>query len=318
MQINDWGYLQLVKKAAGKIYPDSVNGVNLLTWYLLTKAGYKIKIAYHGNEVYLMIPSFNTFYGINFTTFNGINYYLLDKPVPEISTYDEDFPDATKVFDLNLSNALNIGNLNLTKIIKVIYDNKPYEVPLEYNMNSIEFYKDYPLTDINVSFNAAVSVAFKESVLENIRPLIENKNARDAVGFLLNLVQNGFEYKTDEEQFGKGKFNFPEENLYYPYNDCNDRVVFFAYLVENIVGLDVIGVEYPGHIATAIHFNEEVPGDYISWKGNKYVMADPTYINAPLGLTMPQYVNTKAEIIEVKNSFASKRRKGCNLGQSEF
>jgi hypothetical protein len=306
MQINDWGYLQLVKKAAGKLYPDSANAVNLLTWYLLTKAGYKIKVAYHGNEVYLMIPSSNTFYGINFTKFNGINYYLLDKPIPEISTYDEDFPDATKIFDLNISNALNIGNLNSTKTIKISYDNTPYEIPLEYNMNSVEFYKDYPLTDIKVSFDAAVSSVFKESVIEKIKPLVENKNARDAVGFLLNLVQNGFEYKTDEEQFGKEKFNFPEENLYYPYNDCNDRVVFFAYLVENILGLDVIGVEYPGHIATAVYFTEVVPGDYLSWKGNKYVMADPTYINAPLGLTMPQYVSTKADIVEVNNSFASK------------
>jgi hypothetical protein len=307
MQINDWGYLQLVRKAAGKLYPDSANAINLLTWYLLTKAGYKIKVAYHENEVYLMIPSSNTFYGINFTKFNGINYYLLDKPVPEISTYDEDFPDATKIFDLNISNALNIGDLKSTRVIKLTYNNIPYDIPLDYNMNSIEFYKDYPLTDISVSFNAAVSSVFKESVIEKIKPLVENKNARDAVGFLLNLVQNGFEYKTDEEQFGREKFNFPEENLYYPYNDCNDRVAFFAYLVENIVGLDVIGVEYPGHIATAVNFKEDVPGDYISWQGNKFIMADPTYINAPLGLTMPQYVNTKADIVEVKNSFASKK-----------
>jgi hypothetical protein len=306
MQINDWGYLQLVKKAAGEIYSDSANGVNLLTWYLLTKSGYKIKAAYHGNEVYLMIPSLNDFYGINFTKFDGINYYLLDKPVPEISTYDKDFPDATKIFDLNITNALNIGDLNSTKTIKVSYDDSLYEIPLDYNMNSIEFYRDYPLTDIKVSFDAAVSSVFKESVIEKIKPLVENKSAKDAVGFLLNLVQNGFEYKTDEEQFGREKFNFPEENLYYPYNDCNDRVVFFAYLVENLVGLDVIGVEYPGHIATAVHFNEDVPGDYLSWKGKNYVMADPTFINAPLGLTMPKYVSTKADIVEVNNSFASK------------
>jgi hypothetical protein len=91
MQINDWGYLQLVKKAAVKLYPESANAVNLLTWYLLTKAGYKIKVAYYGNEVYLMIPSSNTFYGINFTKFNGINYYLLDKPVPEIFIVGGDF-----------------------------------------------------------------------------------------------------------------------------------------------------------------------------------------------------------------------------------
>ena len=309
MQINDWGYLQLVKKVARELYPESANAVNLLTWYLLTKSGYKIKLAYSGDEVYLMMPSSCTLYGVNYFKFNGINYYLLDKPISEISTYNKDFPDATKIFDMNISNSLNIGDLNATQIIRFKYDNVPYEIPLKYNMNSIEFCKDYPLTDIRVQFNAAVSGIFKESVIEMVKPLVENKNAKDAVGFLLNLVQNGFEYKTDEEQYGREKFNFPEENLYYPYNDCNDRVVFFAYLVENIVGLDVIGVEYPGHIATAVHFNEDVPGDYLTWKGEKYVMADPTYINAPLGMTMPQYVDTKADIVEVNNSFATREEK---------
>jgi len=76
----------------------------------------------------------------------------------------------------------------------------------------------------------------------------------------------------------------------------------FAYFVESLVGLDVVGVEYPGHIATAVHFNEDVPGDFISWKGLKYIIADPTFINAPVGLTMPKYANTKADIVEVNNA----------------
>ena len=299
MQINGWGFLQLVRKTAVQLYPGSTNAENLLTWYLMTKAGYKIRVAYHENAIYLMMPFSNTLYGVNYTKFDGLNYYLLDKGVSEIATYDVDFPDATKIIDLNLYTAPTIGNLNATQILRFTYNNTPYEIPLKYNMNAIEFFKDYPLTDIQVTFNAAVSNAFKESVVEKLKPLVENKTEKEAVGFLLTLVQNGFEYKTDEEQFGHEKFNFPEENLFYPFNDCNDRAVLFAYLVENIVGLDVIGVEYPGHIATAVHFYEDVPGDYISWKGINYVMADPTFINAPIGMTMPQYVNTKADIIEV-------------------
>jgi hypothetical protein len=302
MQINGWGYFQLIKITAGKIYPDSQNASNLLTWFLMTKAGYKIRVAYYGNEVFLMIPTSNTLYGLSYSPFNGLNYYLLGKVVPKISSYDVDFPDATKIIDMNFYCPLHIGNLIATQPIKFTYNNTPYKIPLTYNLNSIEFYKDYPLTDIKVSFDATVSSIFQKSVIEQIKPLVANKNEKDAVGFLLNLVQSGFNYKTDEEQFGHEKFNFPEENLYYPFNDCNDRAVLFAYLVERLVGLSVIGLEYPGHIATAVHFTEDVPGDFISWKGLKYVIADPTFINAPVGLTMPKYANTKADIVEVNSA----------------
>ena len=30
----------------------------------------------------------------------------------------------------------------------------------------------------------------------------------------------------------------------------------FAYLVKSLLHLEVVGVEFPGHMATAIHFNE--------------------------------------------------------------
>jgi hypothetical protein len=63
----------------------------------------------------------------------------------------------------------------------------------------------------------------------------------------------------------------------------------------------VVGVVYPGHVATAIRFPNDEPGDFVIYKGEKYLIADPTYINAPFGLSMPGMVNAKAEIIELLN-----------------
>ena len=50
-------------------------------------------------------------------------------------------------------------------------------------------------------------------------------------------------------------------------------------------------------LAMAVHFTGEVKGDYIMLDGKKFVVCDPTYINAPVGKTMPNMDNSKATII---------------------
>ena len=47
----------------------------------------------------------------------------------------------------------------------------------------------------------------------------------------------------------------------------------------------------------AVHFTGEVKGDYIMLDGKKFVVCDSTYINAPVGKTMPNMDNSKATII---------------------
>ena len=93
---------------------------------------------------------------------------------------------------------------------------------------------------------------------------------------------------------------FAEESLFYPYCDCEDRSILFSRLVRDLLGLKVLLVYYPGHLATAVHFTESVTGDYISLDNQKYVVCDPTYIGAPVGATMPDMDNESAKVILLK------------------
>ena len=259
-------------------------------------------MAYAENRIYLLFPAANMIYGIKYFLIDYIKYYAPDFPFDKVATYEKDFPEATQILDLNIYNALNIGTDYADRSFRLTYENKECSFTVKYNLNAIEFYKDYPLCELRVYFDAAVSPELKESLLLALQPHLENRSESSAVNFLLNFVQNGFEYKTDPEQFhGMEKFFFPEEDFYYPYSDCDDRAVLFAYLVRELLGLKVVGVEYPGHVATAIHFTTEVPGDYIVWQNEKYVIADPTYIDAPVGMTMPGMINEKARVIELIN-----------------
>ena len=61
--------------------------------------------------------------------------------------------------------------------------------------------------------------------------------------------------------------------------------------------LEVILVYYPGHLAMAVHFTDDVEGDHIMLDGRKFVVCDPTYIRSSVGETMPGMSNNEAKVI---------------------
>jgi hypothetical protein len=72
----------------------------------------------------------------------------------------------------------------------------------------------------------------------------------------------------------------------------------FSYLVKKLLGLDVVGLKYSDHLASAVNFSTKVSGDSFIFEGKRYTVSDPTYINANVGMTMPQYQNSQFKIIK--------------------
>ncbi|RLD63536.1 MAG: hypothetical protein DRJ01_03490 [Bacteroidetes bacterium] len=315
MNLNDWGYYLLIKKAAKQIAPGSKNAATFVEWFLLIKSNYKARLAYKNNSLYLLLPSVNNIYGVSFFTFNNVKFYLIDAKQKDVFTYKKDFPEANVIMDLDISSPINTAENIKEKSFNFNYEGQDYPIKIKYNQNSIDFYKDYPLSDIKVYFDAAVSTVTKETLAEQLLPLIKDKSETEAVSLLLNFVQTAFAYKTDQQQFGKEKFYFPDELFYYPYSDCEDRSVLFSYLVRQLLDIDVIGLNYPGHMSTAVKFSENVEGDYVNYKGQKYIICDATYVNAPIGRVMPQFKDVAAKVVELNNhqNLAEKKRKIWDL-----
>ncbi len=173
---------------------------------------------------------------------------------------------------------------------------------MSYDPGLIAFLNEFPQAEMQVYFDAAVSGFLKESAEASLMPQLSKLDEASKVNFLLAFVQNAFPYLTDDEQFKREKFMLPDQVIHYPACDCEDRSVFFAYLVRALIGIDVIGLEYPGHIATAVKFSKDQQGDFLMFKGAKYTVADPTYINAPYGMTMPDFATQMPKMIAIKNS----------------
>lgn len=302
MNLNDWGYGYLLFKIGGNLYPQSVNAATLFTWYMLVKSGYDARVGYGGNNVFLLLPSNNVWYEVSHFKIENRKYYLANfgekRSEPNtLYIYNESYPGANKPVEVRMDQPPNISRSAEDRELKFFYNGTEYIIPAKYNKTDIDFFARYPQTDLDVYFRSAVSQEASRSLTEALKKAIAGKSEAEAVNILLRFVQTGFSYKTDDEQFGYEKYFFPEEILFYANCDCEDRSIFFAYLVKNLTGLEVIGLDYPGHVATAVRFSDDLSGDFVSYQGEKYLICDPTYINANIGSCMPRYKNVQPQII---------------------
>ena len=308
MRLNDWGYFLLIKKIGDELYSDSQDEKHLFIWFILNKSGYKTKVGLIGDKVFLFVPTRNKIFGVPFFRTSddrerlyAINFDKLESSIGgSIYTYEGDYPGAVKLLDMNIYESPVIEKNIQEKILKFSYEGEEYEVPIKYNKSLIDFYEYYPYSNLDIYFNAPVDEATRASLLVPLKKIIGGKSEPVAANMLLRFAQKAFEYKTDGPNFGREKPLFAEETLFYDYSDCEDRSILFSYLIRNLLGLEVIGLDYPGHIATAVKFNVEVSGDYITSNGKKYLICDPTYIGAYIGMCMPNFKGVKLEgIIEL-------------------
>ncbi|NNJ96448.1 MAG: hypothetical protein HKP12_04745 [Gammaproteobacteria bacterium] len=305
LQLNDWGYAVLTNSIALQIYPESNNKQALLTWFMLTKAGYDSRVAYDERQVYLLLPSQQQMFYVTFFRFDNERYYTISfdgrriKP-GKVYTYDGHYPGAVKKLDMSIRMQAPVADNLEKRDLSFDYRGKHYPIQASYDRSRIDYLNTYPQLELQLYFISEVGQVAESPLLQQLAAAVDGMTQREAVSFLLKFAQNAFEYRTDEQQFGEENFLFPEETLYYPYSDCEDRSVLFAWLVTELLGLEVVGLNYPGHVAAAVHLKQPVAGEHVVHNGKKFTVTDPTYINATAGMVMPGYEHIKPGVIPVR------------------
>ena len=298
LNLNDWGIFLFVREASKTLCTDE-NAAVVMQQFLLNELGYKSKMARRAdrNQMLLFVAAGCQVYGHPYFTKDGLNYYnLTSNESCQFYMCQEDSPKAKSKLDMQVNHApaLNAGMVNS------VHKNRSGSVAVSVDVpkSLMEFYGSMPQCDYSVYVNAEVNPSVASKVLSTLAPLVNGKSEAEAANLLINFVQTGFQYATDQEQFGYEKPFFVEELFYYPYCDCEDRSVLYSYLVRNLLKLDVVLLDYPNHIATAVCFNENVSGDFVTVGGKKYVVCDPTYIGASIGKAMPQFKNVAAKVLK--------------------
>lgn len=299
LQLNDWGVFTLIKQIADA-YCSKPNESIVMQQFLLNEMGYKARMARKAteNEMMLFVATDCRIYARPYITLNGQEYYNLNGGNEHCQFYmcQKDSPKARNNIGMRLHNAPNFPGAVATSTHQA--KGSAATVTVSVPKSLMDFYTSYPQCDYSVYFNAPVNSAMEKKILSSLVPLVQGKSEADAANILINFVQTAFRYKTDDEQFGFEKPFFVEELFYYPYSDCEDRAMLYSYLVRKLLGLDVVLLDYPEHIATAVRFNGNVGGDYLMVGGQKYTVCDPTYIGASIGMTMPRYKKVAAKVLK--------------------
>ena len=303
LRLNDWGYYTLVNQFGERIYPGDYNKQVLFACFMLNKSGYLAKVAFSSSDLFLLLPSRQEVYEVPFLDIKGRRFYVfpanpnVDMNNLSINTYEGDYQNTTRVINFAFREAMNLPKQLQTTKLTFNHDNQSYQFPVTYNKSAIEFYQKMPLVSFDVTLSSPLSDESLASIRKGLAPILRGKTEPEQVNIILRFVQKSFDYQTDQEQFGSEKYFYPEEVLHFPASDCEDRSALFSVLVRELVGLDVIGLIFPKHVATAVLFNEDLEGDYITHNKKKYLICDPTYIGADIGMCMTKFKSAEAKLI---------------------
>lgn len=293
-KLDDWSTYLLVKNIAKKINITQ-NSQTLLSWFILTKLGIDSRVGFSSNTISLLIHSQDMIYGVKFFRLHSKRYYNFEsKNSSRLKIYRSQIEElhAIKFTPQTPKIPMDIVEKN----IRFTYQDREYRITFPYNENLIKLYNTYPQLDYN-RYTKLSSVSHR-FITQRLLPMVSSMNQIEAINFLLRLTQNGFKYKTDHENFGREKVMFFEETLHYAYSDCEDRAIFFAILIRELLDLDIVFVKYPNHLATAIEINSKIEGEKIIYNNRQYYIADPTYSSANIGQAMPHLKGQKIKIIE--------------------
>lgn len=299
---NDWAVLEWVQALSAALFPrDTFSEQAVFTVFLLNQMGLMTKIARADERLIGLFACRQPVYARKFLQIDSYPFYVAEKsfPASAVFTYKADFAKANRPLDLRVRKPLRLGKADSFQTIK---KNSPvFNTSLELPVNKalMRFYDGYPQTAITVYANACSEEKFSAALLSALENQIKGLSALDAVQKILTFVQTDFRYQTDLEQFGFEKPFFCEENFVYDVNDCEDRAVLFTFLVRSLVGCEVVLLEYPNHISTAVHLGEDVKGDRVRVKGRDFYVCDPTYVGATLGMTIPQYKHQPVKVYEL-------------------
>ena len=297
--LSDWGVYQMIQTVAKSNFTNK-NNQNLFVWFVLVQMGYDTRIMYGENQIVLTLPFKDMLYRKSYFAFKGLNYFVLEEKSPSsLYTYTSQHEGAKNIFTLANTPAAKFPEKWTDRGFDFKFNRNTEHVNLPYLTYRTTFDATIPQTELDYYFGQPLPTSFKERLHKALDAKLQACGTeREKVRYLYALVCQSIPYKTDQDQFQHEKFCIPEEVLAYPYADCEDRTFFLNALITELVGVETIGLNYPGHVAMAVRLKDEHSSDaIIQYEGKNYVYCDPTYMGADVGKMPDSYKGQQPVVI---------------------
>ena len=298
----DWAYLQVLRDFS-VAYLGEGDSSTFLSAFLLSQSGYKMRLGVDGNSLCFLYGTDYLLYEKAYFDIDGTYYFIYGDDERTIMIADIPYPEESGL-SLIISGIQDLGG---ERSKDRVFSSDRYSVSAgcSVNLEQMKFFNTYPSSQIGGNFLTKWAIyaktplddVVKEQLYPGLKEKIEGKGDVEAANILLDFVQTSLKYDYDTNVWGRERTFFAEETLYYPYCDCEDRSILYSHLIRDLLGLDVVLVYYPGHLATAVNFHDGPAGDYLQLPEGNFTICDPTFIGAPVGNTMPSMDNNEAKVI---------------------
>lgn len=305
----DWCRYMLVRTVSEAALPDTqCNERIALQIFLLEQMGFDARAAQQGERLVMLLPFDGVIYERGYITLDGERFYIFEYGSSSEGYLPLVRSDTTHRRPLSIEIGAGIDSPHSTPITLPLWsDYLGRTVAVPISSARIELMRLYPTTEKAPFHRAEVPDAICDALLPLLAQQIATMSQLDAAEYLLGLVQRGFEFTSDSDLFGRHKQMTIEESLYYGRNNCKDRTLIFAWLVEELLGLPTVLVDYQidpkiesvGHVACGVEFTQRTAGTFITHNGHRYVICDPSYVDAPVGEPMPRYAHYPMAVLEL-------------------
>lgn len=299
-RFNDYLTFDLVRGYVNARYSGHHSTARMaLSHFLLTHMGFGARLGMTATgDGLLLLPFTQTVYGRPYMRIDGTRFFIFAD--------SDNLDPSTSITTCRLPDGARTGrelDLRFAQAPAIPY--KPHPFHLEFggiqlngnvNANLFPMLYRYPQMEMTDYASTVLEPELRADIVGQIKSQLAGKPQLEAVDALLRFTQSAFSYATDDQAHGFEKPYFFEEMLFYPQCDCEDRAVFYTYLLWNALGVENQMITYPGHESAAVCLTEPIGGDSYSFDGRTFYISDPTYIGARTGQCMPDYVTTRPQV----------------------
>lgn len=302
-RLNEWLAFELIRTYVNRIFSGTDPSVRIsLAHYLLVHYGFDVRVGLTESGAPLLMAALQQeVYARSFCTLNRRRYYLFYD-----SRSTADSANSLRFSTCDLPNNTDNGkpvDLLFHQAPDIPFAAHPYQfsyngisIKGEVNANLMPMLYRYPQMNIGSYAKSVVCDNARKEIADQLKQQLQGLSRLEATNRLLQFIQHAFQYATDDEQHGFEKPYFFEEMLFYPQCDCEDRSVFYSYLLWHVLSVENHLIGYPGHECVAVHLDPPIEGTGYHYENKSFFISDPTYIGAVTGMCMPDFQNERPEI----------------------
>lgn len=281
----DWAYAQMLDSLTCTVYPGRPSDQQLLFAFLMGRSGLDFRLGISGGSLVALVGIEEPVYSQIFFNFGDVRFYPL-RPLPhDIRICEANYPD-TRPMTLRMQEVQVFpGGRVYTRHIEAA---NGVTCDFRIGENQLRFLSSYPHTLCSIKAGAPTGPELEECLYPVLKDRLNGLCKEDAVNVILGYVGSASTYRTDHDNWGFEKWNFPEESCLYPSGDCEDYAILFCRLVRDLVGLDCVLVHADingssPHLGAAVLFNQPVKGCVVHYDGHDYCYCEPVSRTAKAG-----------------------------------